>query len=114
MGTTARTTTTETTTTETTTTTTKALLEKFDEGDTLELCHKRCRENSECYSFAIHQKTRKCVLNRENCVKKPHSAFHIFNMDSCRYQKRRGGKFDRFSVQIYPDYDMGSGEEEEE
>ena len=35
-------------------------------------------------------------------------------MDSCRYQKRRGGKFDRFSVQIYPDYDMGSGEEEEE
>ena len=35
-------------------------------------------------------------------------------MDSCRYQKRRGGKFDRFSVQIYPDYDMGSGEEEDE
>ena len=35
-------------------------------------------------------------------------------MNSCRYQKRRGGKFDRFSVQIYPDYDMGSGEEEDE
>ena len=34
-------------------------------------------------------------------------------MDKCSYKKRRGGKFDRFSIDDYPDFDGGSGEEPE-